>query len=58
MFKVVVCAEILPRDFLQTPGNNFLRLAKAKIRKLKKFHREKILSTLKGFDSEIINFQK
>ena len=22
--KVVVCAEILPRDFCQTPGNNYL----------------------------------
>ena len=24
ILKVVVCAEILPRDFLQTPGNYYL----------------------------------
>ena len=39
LFKVVVCAEILPRDFLQTLGNNYLSLTEAKIKGYKKFHR-------------------
>ena len=35
--KVVVCAEILPRDFLHTLGNYYLSLTIAKIQSLKKF---------------------
>ena len=37
--KVVVRAEILPRDFLQTPENYYLWRIKAKIQSFKKFHR-------------------
>ena len=36
--KVVVLAEILPRDFLQTLGNHYWWLTFAKIHRLKKFH--------------------
>ena len=35
--KVVVRAEILPRDFLQTSGNYYFSLTAAKIQRLKKF---------------------
>ena len=43
LFKVVVRAEILPRDFLQTLGNYYLSLTKAKFKvkknfTVKKFH--------------------
>ena len=58
VLKVVVRAEILPRDFLQTPGNYYLSLTVAKIQRLKKFHRQKIWPIFKGFDREIINFQE
>ena len=37
-FKVVVRAEILPRD-LQTPVNYYLPLTIVKIQRLKNFHR-------------------
>ena len=50
--KVVVRAEILPRDFLQTLGNYYLSLTEAK------FHRQKVSSIFKGSDREIINFQE
>ena len=40
--KVVVRAEILPKDFIQTPGNNYLSLTIAKIKRFKKFHGLKI----------------
>ena len=36
-FKVVVRAEILPRDFLQTLGNYYLSLTEAKFKVLKNF---------------------
>ena len=58
MLKVVVRAEILPRDFLQTPGNYYLSLTITKIQRLKKFTVKKISSIFKGFDREIINFQE
>ena len=58
VLKVVVYAEIIPRDFLQTPGNNYLWLTIAKIQRFKKNHRWKIWSMFKGFDQEIINFQE
>ena len=57
MFKVV-WAEILPRDFLGTLGNNHLLLTIAKIERLKKFHFLEIRSIFKGFDCEIISFQE
>ena len=56
--KVVVRAEIVPRDFLQTYGNNCLSLTIAKIERFKKFHRLRIWSIFKGFDREIINLQE
>ena len=37
--KVVVRADIIPRDFLQTPENYYLLLTEAKIQRLKAFHR-------------------
>ena len=56
---VVVRAEILPRDFLQTLGNYYLSLTIDKIQKLKNFTvKKKISSIFKGFDREIINFQE
>ena len=36
LLKVVLREEILPRDFLQTPGNYYLRLTIAKIPSSKK----------------------
>ena len=47
--KVVVRAEILPRDFIQTLGNYYLSLTIAKF---------KVFSISEGFDHEIINFQE
>ena len=44
-FKVVVCAEILPRDFLETLGNYYLSITVAKFKVIK-------ISPLKKF----INF--
>ena len=41
LFKVAVRAEILPRDFFQTPGNYYLSPAIAKIERLKKISRLK-----------------
>ena len=38
-FKVVIYAEILPRDFLQTLGNYCLSVTIAKIQGFKKFHK-------------------
>ena len=35
--KVVVSAEILPRDFFQTSGNYYLLLTVAKIQRLQNF---------------------
>ena len=49
--KVVVRAEIVLKDFLQTPGNYYLRLTIAKNETLEKFHRLKIWAIFKGFDS-------
>ena len=43
-FKVVVRAEILPRDFLQTPGNCYSLYIKAKIQKLKKSPLKKLVN--------------
>ena len=37
-FKFVVHGEILPTDFLQTPGNNYLSVTIAKIERYKRFH--------------------
>ena len=39
IIKTVVCAGILPQDFLRTLGNYYLSLTIAKIQRLKKFHR-------------------
>ena len=57
-FKVVVRAEILPRDFLQTLGNFHLWLTIAKIQRLKNFTVKKFGQLFKGFDREIISFQE
>ena len=35
--KIVGRAEILPRDFLQTPGNNYLAITIAKLKKFENF---------------------
>ena len=37
--KVVVCAEILPKDIFQTLGNYYLSLTIAKIQRSKGLHR-------------------
>ena len=58
IIKVVVRAEILPRDFLQTPGNYHLSLTIAKIQRIKKISPLKNLVKFKGFDHEIINCQE
>ena len=58
LFKVVVRAKILPRDFLQTLGNYDLGLTITKNQRLKKFHRQNLSAIFKGFDREIVNFQE
>ena len=58
LLKVVVRAEILPRDFLQTLGNYYLSLTMAKFKVYTNFTVKKLRQFLKGFDREIINFQE
>ena len=36
--KIVVCAEILSRDFIQTQRNYYLWITTAKIQRLKEIH--------------------
>ena len=55
--KVVVHAEILPRDFLQILGNSYFLLTRTNIERFKIFHSKKIWSIFKGFEYETINFQ-
>ena len=55
---VAVRAEILPRDFLQTLGNNYLSLTTAKIERLKNSPFNNLINFFKGLDREIINFQE
>ena len=49
--KVLALAEVLPRDFLQTPGNYYLSLTSAKIQRSQKFT-VKTFGKFIGFDHE------
>ena len=57
MLKVVVRAEILPRDFLQTPGNYYLSLTITKIQRLKSSPSKKFRQFLKTLTVKLSIFK-
>ena len=52
--KVVVCAEILPRDLLQTLGKYYMSLTVTKIQRLKNFTFKKFGQFLKNLTVKLI----
>ena len=55
--KVVVRAEILPRDFLETLGNYYLSLTVAKFKVLKNFTVKKFRQFLKALNVKLSIFK-
>ena len=55
--KVVVRAEILPRDFLQTLGNYYLWLTEANIQRSKNFTVKKFVQFLKALALKLSVFK-